>query len=129
MRLRHLALGGLLALAACASPQPVTAGPETIACAGGSVRAQGSSAQTNAVNNWIRNYQVQCPDATLEYASTGSGAGVRAFLDGTGDFAGSDSPLTPAERSGAGARCGGPAVHLPMVVGPIALVYTVAGAA
>ncbi|MET0493360.1 MAG: phosphate ABC transporter substrate-binding protein PstS [Actinoplanes sp.] len=128
MRIRHLALGGLLLLGACAAPQPVAAGPETIACAGGSVRAQGSSAQTNAVNNWIKNYQVQCPEATLEYASTGSGAGVRVFVDGTGDFAGSDSPLTPAERSGAEARCGGPAVHLPMVVGPIALVYTVAGA-
>jgi phosphate transport system substrate-binding protein len=127
MRLRCFALAGLLATSACAA-QPVAAGPAPISCASGSVTAQGSSAQTNAVNNWIKNYQVHCAAATLEYASVGSGAGVRAFIAGTGDFAGSDSPLNAEQKAAADARCGGPAVHLPMVVGPIAVVYNVAGA-
>jgi phosphate transport system substrate-binding protein len=120
----------VLALAACepgtGAPPPAAAAP--IACATGSIQAQGSSAQTNAVNLWIRNYQVSCPGATVAYASVGSGAGVRDFIDGTGDFAGSDSALAPADRRAADARCrSGPAVHLPMVVGPIALAYNVAG--
>ncbi len=104
-------------------------GAAAIACAAGSLRGQGSSAQTNAVNAWIRDYQVACADATVAYESTGSGAGVRAFLEGTGEFAGSDSVLTPRQQAAADARCGrGPAVHLPMVIGPIALAYNVAGA-
>jgi len=131
VKLRHIGLVAVLALVAgglagCQANPPVAAA--AISCAAGSVQGQGSSAQTNAVNAWIRNYQVSCPDATIEYDSTGSGAGLRAFIAGTGDFAGSDSPLAPADQPRADARCGtGPAIHLPMVVGPIALAYNVAG--
>jgi phosphate transport system substrate-binding protein len=112
--------------AGCSASQAEPAA-EGIACASGSVKAQGSSAQTNAVNAWIKNYQVSCPDATIAYDSAGSGAGVRAFAAGTGDFAGSDSALTAETLPGVTARCGGPVVHLPMVVGPIALAFNVAG--
>jgi phosphate transport system substrate-binding protein len=131
MKLRRFVLVTVLALpfglAACDSP-PTPAGAPPIACAAGSIKAQGSSAQTNAVNSWIKNYQVSCPEATIEYESTGSGAGLRAFISGTGDFAGSDSPLTAADKPRADARCRtGPAIHLPMVIGPIALAYNVAG--
>lgn len=131
MRAPGLAAVLVLALGAAgcgpASTPPGTAGA-TLTCAAGSLRGQGSSAQTNAVNTWIRNYQVACPDATIAYESTGSGAGVRAFVAGTGEFAGSDSPLDARQQAAADARCGGvPAVHLPMVIGPIALAYNVAG--
>ncbi|MFC4071147.1 phosphate ABC transporter substrate-binding protein PstS [Actinoplanes subglobosus] len=127
MRLRALTVIAplLLALTACEAP----AEPEpSIACAAGAVTGQGSSAQTNAVNAWIKAYQIACPDAAVEYTSTGSGSGVKAFLDGTGDFAGTDTPLSTADLNHATARCDGPAVHLPLVIGPIALTYNVAGA-
>ncbi|HWS37783.1 MAG TPA: phosphate ABC transporter substrate-binding protein PstS [Actinoplanes sp.] len=125
MRLRTLAVVAVLATAGCQAPEPE---PDRIACGSGPVTGQGSSAQTNAVNAWIKAYQIACPDATVEYASTGSGAGVRAFLAGTGDFAGTDTPLSPADQQKADTRCGsGPAVHLPLVTGPIALAYNIAG--
>ena len=129
MRARVVAALVLLAVSAGACGRTATPDPAAapIACATGSLRGQGSSAQTNAVNTWIRNYQVACADATVAYTSTGSGAGVKAFLAGTGDFAGSDSPLTAEQQAAADARCGGPAVHLPMAVGPVALAYNVAG--
>jgi phosphate transport system substrate-binding protein len=57
----------------------------------------------------------------------GSGAGVASFVGGTGDFPGTDSPLSAADQSRAAARCGSAAIHLPMAVGPIALAYNVAG--
>jgi len=118
----------LAALTACDAQGPAPSPGAAISCASGSIKAQGSSAQTNAVNEWIRNYQVSCPDATVEYDSVGSGAGLKDFIAGTGDFAGSDSALSPADQPGANARCqSGPAIHLPMVVGPIALAYNVAG--
>lgn len=99
-----------------------------IVCASGTISGQGSSAQANAVNTWIRTYQTACPDAVIEYDSVGSGAGIRAFIAGSGDFAGSDAALSQADQPRADARCdAGQAIHLPMVVGPIAVAYTIAG--
>ena len=122
------ALGVLLLVAVAACDTPPAAPPAPIACAAGTIAGQGSSAQANALAAWIRDYQIACPAATVAYASVGSGAGIKTFLIGTGDFAGSDSPLTPADQPRADARCRtGPAVHLPMVVGPIALAYNLAG--
>jgi phosphate transport system substrate-binding protein len=71
-----VAVLALTALAGCDAASPPPASATAISCAAGSIRAQGSSAQTNAVNAWIRNYQVSCPDATVEYDSVGSGAGL-----------------------------------------------------
>jgi phosphate transport system substrate-binding protein len=125
---RLLVLAVLVTVSACDAVPPPPAAGATISCAAGSITAQGSSAQASAVNTWIRNYQVACPDATIEYDSVGSGAGVQRFIAGTGDFAGTDSPLSATDQPKADARCrNGPAVHLPMVVGPIALAYNVAG--
>ncbi|WP_433790511.1 phosphate ABC transporter substrate-binding protein PstS [Actinoplanes sp. CA-252034] len=126
MRLRALAVLAPLVLALTACDTPAEPEP-SIACASGSVTGQGSSAQTNAVNAWIKAYQIACSGAAVEYTSSGSGAGVKAFLGGTGDFAGTDTPLTAADLQSAGTRCGGPVVHLPLVIGPIALAYNVAG--
>ncbi len=127
-----LALAATLAGCGVDKPAAGTGAPAAVAgvvdCADGSISAQGSSAQANAVNIWIKNYQAACPKAAIEYASIGSGAGLRAFIDGTGDFAGSDAALSAADQPRADARCAaGPAIHLPMVVGPIALAYNVAG--
>lgn len=124
------AVAALLLLGACGAPPttPAAVSP-VIACASGSVAGQGSSAQASAVNAWIKDYQVACPSASLAYASTGSGTGVRAFLSGAKDFAGTDSVLSEGDQRAAAARCGGAVVHLPMVVGPIALAYNVAGVA
>jgi phosphate transport system substrate-binding protein len=128
MRTLRYGLVAVLALASCGTAGPVPAPAAALSCAAGSITGQGSSAQTNAVNAWIRDYQVSCPQATIAYDSIGSGAGVDAFLGGSGDFAGSDSALSAADQSKADARCRtGKAVHLPMTVGPIALAYTVAG--
>jgi phosphate transport system substrate-binding protein len=123
--MRRFALFLVLGLAACDASQPVRA--SSIACASGSITGQGSSAQATAVTTWIKNYQVACSSATIEYAAVGSGAGVTTFVGGKGNFAGSDSPLNGTSKRQASARCGGPALHLPMVVGPIALAYNVAG--
>ena len=116
------------ALVGCDAQGPAPTPATAISCTAGSIKAQGSSAQTNAVNAWIRNYQVSCPGATVEYDSVGSSTGLADFIAGKGDFAGSDSPLSPADQPRANTRCAtGPAIHLPMVVGPIALAYNVAG--
>jgi phosphate transport system substrate-binding protein len=77
---------------------------------------------------WIKDYQGQCSGAKIGYTGSGSGAGVQSFTAGTADFAGSDSALKPEEHTAADPKCpGGVAMDLPMVVGPIAVVYNLDG--
>jgi phosphate transport system substrate-binding protein len=133
--LAGLTLTATLALAACgsdnnSSPSTPSSGGSSaaISCASGSLNAQGSSAQANAVNQWIKDFQSACSGANIAYQPTGSGAGQQAFIAGTADFAGSDSPLAAADQPKADARCkAGPAIHVPMVVGPIAVAYNISG--
>jgi phosphate transport system substrate-binding protein len=132
-----LALVATLALSACGSDntdEPSGSGASTgagssVDCGSGTLNAQGSSAQKNAMDEWIKNYQQKCSGVTINYEPSGSGAGVTAFTSGTADFAGSDSALKDGDETTKGnARCtGGQAVNLPMVIGPIAVVYNVSG--
>jgi phosphate transport system substrate-binding protein len=129
-----IALTAALSLAACGSDNTTSAGSGANAsaaagnCASGSLTAQGSTAQANAMAEWIKDYQGQCSGSKIDYQGTGSGAGVQAFIAGTADFVGSDSALKPEEHTQADPKCpGGIAMDLPMVVGPIAVVYNVDG--
>jgi phosphate transport system substrate-binding protein len=139
---------GTLSFAACGSdPSPAgspsgasggtsSAGNASgLACPAGSLNAEGSSAQGNAITEVIAGYNSECGDkATIEYNPSGSGAGIKSFYNGLVDFAGSDSALKSEEKDGvieadkAKERCqGNPAWNLPMVVGPIAFAYNVDG--
>lgn len=130
--LAGIALTATVALAACGTDDNSSgnASPTLAAgCASGTLNAQGSSAQANAMAQWAKAYQQNCQGSTINYQANGSGAGQQAFIAGTADFAGSDSPLAPADQTTATAHCEtGAAVHLPMVVGPIAVVTNVSGA-
>jgi phosphate transport system substrate-binding protein len=102
--------------------------PAAAACVAGSLAGMGSSAQQDAMDRWREVYQRNCPGATIRYGPTGSGEGIDAFLHGRIDFAGSDSPLSPEEQRSANDQCAaGPAIHLPMAAGPIAIAYRVRG--
>lgn len=132
--LAGIALTATLALSACGSDnnEPAAGGNNSAAannnCATGTLNAQGSSAQKNAMAEWIKAYQGQCSGTTINYEPSGSGAGIQAFIAGTADFAGSDSALKEEEQPQADAKCaGGKAIHLPMVIGPVAVVYNVNG--
>ena len=99
------------------------------ACFTGSLRAAGSTAQQNAMAQAISTYQAKCPGAKISYNGTGSGAGITSFTSKQIDFAGSDSALSPDKGEPAKARqaCGSEAWNLPMITGPIAVVYHLKG--
>ncbi|MCW2541888.1 MAG: phosphate transporter substrate-binding protein PstS [Frankiales bacterium] len=137
-------LAGALALSACGSAgggdtttgagagstTPSSSGSSsTTDCATGALKAEGSTAQQNAMAQWIKDYQSKCTGATITYNGTGSGAGVSNFIAKQDNFAGSDSALDPTkdEVAKATAACGSPALDLPMVTGPIAVAYKVNG--
>lgn len=135
-----IALVGTLALSACGSDDnsaAIAGGSNGAAnaadCATGTLNGEGSSAQKNAIEEAIRTYQEKCQGATVNYAATGSGAGVKQFIAGQVDFGGSDSALKTKEKDGkieaddAAKACGSPAWNLPMVTGPIAFAYNLKG--
>ena len=135
------ALVGILALSACGSDNnaggapgasSTTTGAKTD-CATGTLNGEGSSAQKNAIEEAIRTFQQACPGATVNYAATGSGAGIKQFIAGQVDFGGSDSALKTTQKDGkieaddAATACGSPAWNLPMVTGPVAFAYNLKG--
>lgn len=132
-----LLAAGTLLLSACGSDDNTASsgagdtGPHAGDCGGKqSLKASGSSAQANAMTRFINAYEKDCPGYTLNYTSSGSGAGVSEFLGGQTDFGGSDSPLNAdkGEIDRARERCGGSeAWNLPAVFGPIAMTYNLDG--
>jgi phosphate transport system substrate-binding protein len=88
------------------------------------ITASGSTAQANAMKQFVDAYSKACKGQTLSYTANASGAGVTDFLAGRTDFAGSDLPLTGDQYAAAKQRCGGAdAWDLPVVFGPIGITY------
>jgi phosphate transport system substrate-binding protein len=139
-----VALVGSIALAACGSDNNAGAASggtssssssssSATDCPSGTLNAEGSSAQKNAIDEAIASFQDKCAGTTVNYNPTGSGAGIKQFIAGQVDFAGSDSALKTTPKDGkveaddAAKHCGSPAWNLPMVTGPIAIAYNVKG--
>ncbi|GLW49841.1 phosphate-binding protein PstS [Streptomyces sp. NBRC 14336] len=139
LALGALAVSGALALTACGSDDTggsgngdaaASAQAGNIKCDGatGQMLADGSSAQKNAIDAWVKQFAAACKGVQINYKGGGSGAGVTAFTQGTVAFAGSDSALKPEEVTASKEVCeGGQGIDLPMVGGPIAVAYNVEG--
>ncbi|OMC12570.1 phosphate ABC transporter substrate-binding protein PstS [Mycobacterium sp. SP-6446] len=123
------------ALAGCGSDgnrgaSAATPGPAgTAGCAGkDGLTAEGSTAQQHAMELFSQVWGRSCPGKRVAYNPTGSGAGREQFIAGHVDFAGADSPLVADQIGPAAKRCAGnPAWDLPLVFGPVALVYNLPG--
>jgi phosphate transport system substrate-binding protein len=131
-----LAVTTSLALAACGSDNNsgTTSGGSGGASSGaasdcptGTLKAEGSSAQKNAIESAIKSYQTRCAGVTVNYNPSGSGAGIKNLIAGQVDFAGSDSALKDDEATAAAKTCSAPAWNLPVVTGPVAIAYNVKG--
>ena len=125
---------GALLLSACGGHNNASSGgttspaPVKVTCGGKpDLNAGGSTAQKNAMSEFIKAFAQACPGQSVNYAADDSSAGIRDFLDNKTDFAGSDSTLTTDEYAKAQQRCGSPTWNLPMVVSPIAIAFNVKG--
>jgi phosphate transport system substrate-binding protein len=98
-------------------------------CATGELRSSGSTAQGKVMEQWIADFNAKCGANLNAYGGGGSGKGIQDFIANQVDFAGSDSALNADQASQAQSqRCANnPALNLPMVTGPIALAFNVAG--
>lgn len=132
-------LCGVVALPACGSgegpspspsPSPPTTASGAVRCGkAATVPASGSTAQHHVMQLWIKDFEKACPETDIRYRDIGSGSGQREFLQGRTAFAGTDSPLSAAQRTQSEKVCaaGGRAVHLPVLGGPIAIGFRLPG--
>jgi phosphate transport system substrate-binding protein len=92
---------------------------------GAAVRLQGSGASFPfpIYSKWFKAYSEAHQNVEIDYQSTGSGAGVKSFIDKTVDFAASDMAMTPAEIG----RVEGGVQLLPLTAGSIVLTFNVPG--
>lgn len=138
LTLGALVVSGALALTACGSDDTSDGGDNSAApsaqagnikCddAKGQLLADGSSAQKNAIDAWVKQFTQAC-GVQINYKGGGSGAGITAFTQGQVAFAGSDSALKPEEVEASKKVCsGGQGIDLPMVGGPVAVGFNVSG--
>ena len=87
-----------------------------IDCVDGKIQTAGSSAQANAITEWVNVYQTACPQSTIDYQPVGSGAGVEAFLSAQTSFGGTDKPVVDEDLAAAEERCDdNAAMNIPLV--------------
>ncbi|WP_213816278.1 phosphate ABC transporter substrate-binding protein PstS [Glaciihabitans sp. dw_435] len=125
-----VAVAATIVLSSCASNEAAAPSDSNSAAAlTGTLAGIGSSAQGTAQTNWIKNFQTENPDVTINYDPQGSGAGRTAFISGAADFAGSDAALKDEELSGTFGKCApdSKAIDLPVYISPIAIAYNVDG--
>ena len=123
---------GALALTACGSDNatntaqtaPSASGPKVT----GTLTGIGSSAQGAAMDVWKTNFASANPGATVQYSPDGSGAGRKAILDGSAQFAGSDAYLKDEELASSKDKCGPDgALDIPVYISPIAVAFNLPG--
>jgi phosphate transport system substrate-binding protein len=107
-------LKNLIAIALLVSP--------TAAFAGTTLNGAGATLPFSIYSRWFQDYS-NASGNKVNYASTGSGAGVRQFIAGTVDFAASDEPIKSSEA----AKVKRGVVQIPMVGGTIAIAYNKPG--
>jgi phosphate transport system substrate-binding protein len=105
--------------AAAAAP---TNTPEPTAIPAGSIDLNGSGATfpLPVYAEWTYAYQYVDPAVVINYQGTGSGAGKKAIIDGTVDFAGSDSFLKDEEYT-----AGKDLQMYPMLAGAVVVIYNI----
>ncbi|HEX4791670.1 MAG TPA: substrate-binding domain-containing protein, partial [Actinospica sp.] len=114
-----VAVAAALALSACGSDNngggstggstgTASGGSSASSCPSGTLNIAGSTAQQNAMSQWIKDYQTKCSGVTVNYNGNGSGAGFTSFAQKQADFAGSDYALSSTQVSqvASSSRCG-----------------------
>jgi phosphate transport system substrate-binding protein len=130
------AVATALGLAACSSSSSSTAASGSTATSSasssasastvsGTIKAAGSTFQTNFQQGAISGFKSVDPNATVDYDPVGSGTGRSDLYSNTVLFAGSDSPVPSKEASEVPA--GKTILYFPVQIGPIAVAYNLSG--
>lgn len=128
------AVATALGLAACSSSSSSSASSGSSATssassststASGTIKAAGSTFQTNFQQTAISAFKSVDPNITVDYDPVGSGTGRADLYANTVLFAGSDSAIPAKEASKVPA--GKTVLYFPVQIGPIAMAYNLPG--
>jgi len=130
-RIAAIVTAGAVALTACGSDPEGASGSNTDGGSesnlSGELSGAGASSQEAAMNAWRAGFGASNPEVTVSYDPAGSGAGRTQFGEGAVAFAGTDAVMDDEERAAATESCGSDALHLPLYISPIAVVYNLEG--
>jgi len=113
-----------LLLAACGSPASSdsnSGGSSDLPPGSVQINGAGATFPLPIYTDWTYAYSYVDPSVVINYQGIGSGGGKKAIIDGTVDFAGSDSSLNDEEYA-----AGGDLQMYPMVASAVALIYNIA---
>jgi phosphate transport system substrate-binding protein len=110
MKRSLIIVSGLLALAAPGSAQSLT--------------GAGATFPNPIYTKWFDAYHKKT-GVQINYQSIGSGGGIRQFTEGTVDFGASDGPMNQSQIQ----AVNGNVLHVPTVLGAVALTYNLSGLA
>src|SRR5215469_15794092 len=120
-----------LALAGCSPAAPGSgsspgggAALSAGAALSGTLNGSGSTFQLTFQEVAISGFKSVQPGITVNYVGVGSGGGRADLAASKVDFAGSDSPIPPAEFAGFKGR---KVLYFPVVTGPVTLSYHLSG--
>ncbi len=119
---------GVAGLLVAASSLPFAgAGTSAVAHEGRDIRLSGAGATFPApfYKRLVAEYQVLHPDILIDYASIGSGGGIKNITDRTVHFAGSDAPMSRKEMESTGGEQN--LVEIPSCAGGVVPTYNLPG--
>jgi phosphate transport system substrate-binding protein len=134
---RHAAIAvlaaGALALTSCGSDNATNTAPASDQASSGpkvtgTLTGIGASSTGAAMDAWKAGFAAANQGATVQYSPDGSGAGRKALIDGSAQFAGSDAYLKDDELEASKAVCGPDgAINIPVYISPIAVAFNLPG--
>jgi len=98
--------------------------PATLPAGSVQINGAGATFPQPIYAQWTYAYQYVDPSAAINYQGIGSGGGKKAIIDGTVDFAGSDSLVSDAEYTS-----GKDLQMYPALAGAVVVIYNVTGLA
>ena len=100
-----------------------------IALAQGSLLINGAGATFPypIYSKWFDEYHKKNGSVSINYASIGSGGGIKQITEGTVDFGASDGPMNDDQLKAYQAKHGFPILHFPTVLGADVPTYNIPG--
>src|SRR5690349_22740185 len=72
------------------------------------------------IDTWRVEYKKVNPDVNINYASIGSGGGIKQYIEKTVDFGATEAPLSKTEFAQAASP-----VHIPETIGSVVISYNI----
>jgi phosphate transport system substrate-binding protein len=113
------AVGILLAGAACSSN---SSSGGSSGSGSGTLNGAGSTFAAPMYQQWAGQYK-SSKGVQINYQAIGSGGGISEFTQGVVNFGATDAPMTGTEQAAAQAGQGSVVLHIPMIIGAVAVIY------